>query len=534
MLKVLLVDDELYNRKGLAVLVDWEKEGFSIAGEASDGAQALEAVRNEHFDLVLTDIKMPVMDGFQLLEAIRELEDGKNTHFVIVSGFDDFENAKKAMQYGCVDFLSKPVNREELVGVLRAVARECEKQKRDENEQRVRDRMILERHLSSLIAGKFDEVNLNYVREHMELTGKLRYINIELDLADTDSVPSDETQRRSMQRELYNIISGFMGERSEHVIFDVSKAAGCYDVGMLYTERLASELGLSEREYIEKLVEYLKESFDCRLLIQIGSEVRSIEKISESYRSATVAKLITTFDGVAAEESRELPDEASDEEQRKVMDALIAAMEQHDTAAIDSGVDELYGLFTRPDMDYRTISQTINYMMLRLMHEGIAHNPGINQEDVMQYLASNAFDSEISRGSKSHFASFCREYSEYLSQLTTETQNLSQSGGILVQVEQEIAEHYMENISLKSMSEKYFINSAYLGQLFRKKFGKTFKEYLNEYRIKKAAELLATTNMRVYQVSEAVGYQSLDYFISKFVQIEGHTPSQYRKKYGRE
>ena len=77
-------------------------------------------------------------------------------------------------------------------------------------------------------------------------------------------------------------------------------------------------------------------------------------------------------------------------------------------------------------------------------------------------------------------------------------------------------------------------NALYSADYFRKKFGKTFKEYLNEYRIKKAAELLATTNMRVYQVSEAVGYQSLDYFISKFVQIEGHTPSQYRKKYGRE
>ena len=106
------------------------------------------------------------------------------------------------------------------------------------------------------------------------------------------------------------------------------------------------------------------------------------------------------------------------------------------------------------------------------------------------------------------------------------------SGGssVLAQVEKEINENYMNNISLKSLSEKLFINSAYLGQLFRKKYGKTFKEYLNEVRIEKAAELLRTTNLRVYQISEMVGYQSLDYFINKFVQIKKHTPTQYRKK----
>ena len=112
MLKVLLVDDEPYIRKGLAIIVDWEREGFCIAGEASDGDQAIALMRQKHFDLVLTDLNMPGMGGFGLLEAARA--EGIDAHFVIVSGYNDFGNAKRAMQLGCVDFLSKPVNSAEL------------------------------------------------------------------------------------------------------------------------------------------------------------------------------------------------------------------------------------------------------------------------------------------------------------------------------------------------------------------------------------------------------------------------------------
>ena len=89
----------------------------------------------------------------------------------------------------------------------------------------------------------------------------------------------------------------------------------------------------------------------------------------------------------------------------------------------------------------------------------------------------------------------------------------------------------MQNISLKSLSEKYFINSAYLGQLFKKQFGSSFKDYLNSERINVAANLLLSTDKRVYEISEAVGYQSLDYFILKFVSAMGHTPTQYRKRF---
>ena len=144
----------------------------------------------------------------------------------------------------------------------------------------------------------------------------------------------------------------------------------------------------------------------------------------------------------------------------------------------------------------------------------------------MQYISSVSFEQIISRGSAKHLESFSLEFSKYLNQLR---QNSFQ--GILNQIDKEISEHYMEKLSLKYLSEKYYINSAYLGQIFKKQYNVSFKDYLNAYRIEKAAELLKRSDDKIYKIAEKVGYNNTDYFINKFVQIKEKTPLQYRKQF---
>lgn len=119
--------------------------------------------------------------------------------------------------------------------------------------------------------------------------------------------------------------------------------------------------------------------------------------------------------------------------------------------------------------------------------------------------------------------------SSYLSALETKA-NESGDGDVelLSRIEDEIQQNYRENLSLKELSDKYFINSAYLGQLFKKKYGVYFKDYLNCIRIEKAKELLLSSNEKVYKISELVGYNNVDYFINKFTKVVGTTPSKYR------
>lgn len=180
LLKVLLVDDEPFILQGLKILIDWEQEGFEVVKTAANGEEALEYLRGEQVDLIIADIKMPVVTGLELLEKIRG-EKISDAHFVILSGYADFEYARKAIRYDCTDYILKPVDREELLKVLNKVQvlRRADNQKKQSS--REMEQAYLSRHLIALIQGKFDSVNLEYVKSHMDGASGIRYVEIQMD-----------------------------------------------------------------------------------------------------------------------------------------------------------------------------------------------------------------------------------------------------------------------------------------------------------------------------------------------------------------
>lgn len=532
MLNALIVDDEPFIRQGLAVLIDWEAEGFCIAGEASNGEEAISLLKKGEYDLVIADIRMPVMGGIELLRQTRE-NGLSNARFVILSGHYEFEYAKEAIRFSCTDYILKPIKKEELLSLLRKVSADCEKSREAEKKEEFRDRVVLERHLSSIILGKYDNINLDYAQAHIGMSGCFRYVNVQLDMTDDRVRNADERTRRSMQRRLYDHLRRVMGTNSRHIVFDVNKHEDCFDVGFVFADYLAKEQSMSEREYLEWFAEKAS-SLEYGITVQAGCQVSSLDKLSDSFRSATIAKLMHNFsDGGLFLSDKQPPIEKHETdigygEQKRSMDELISSVERGDKQGIERSVKDLYRLISESNMDYKSIELNMNYIMFGLLHLAAARDPNINQEEIVSYLIDNTFDKSLSRGSQRHFLNFCLQYAEYLEQLNTPA-----SSNVITKVEQEIREFYMQNISLRSLSEKYYINSAYLGQLFKKHYGSTFKDYLNAQRINMAAEMLLSTRKRVYEISEAVGYQSLDYFIAKFVAAKGHTPTQYRKRYAR-
>lgn len=145
MLRVLLVDDEPFILQGIKMLIDWEQEGFEIAGMAANGKEAIAFLEQEEVDLIIADIRMPEMTGLELLETIKR-EKLSNAYFVILSGYADFEYARRAMQNECTEYLLKPIDREMLLKLLekvytmRSQDRELDK-KRKEQEKAYFSRM---------------------------------------------------------------------------------------------------------------------------------------------------------------------------------------------------------------------------------------------------------------------------------------------------------------------------------------------------------------------------------------------------------
>ena len=167
MLKVLLVDDEPFILQGIKVIIDWEKEGFEIAATAENGLEALEYLKKEKVDLIIADIRMPGMTGLELLEQIRR-EEISDAYFVILSGYAEFDYARRAMQNKCTEYLLKPVDRETLLKLLHKVRALSDRERQESKAHEEMEHAYFSRHLISLIHGKYDDVNLNYVKKHNE------------------------------------------------------------------------------------------------------------------------------------------------------------------------------------------------------------------------------------------------------------------------------------------------------------------------------------------------------------------------------
>lgn len=491
MLRVLLVDDEPFILQGIKMLIDWEQEGFEIAGMAANGKEAIAFLEQEEVDLIIADIRMPEMTGLELLETIKR-EKLSNAYFVILSGYADFEYARRAMQNECTEYLLKPIDREMLLKLLEKVYTMRSQDRELDKKRKEQEKAYFSRNVIALIHGKYDDFNLEYVKQHMKNIEGVRYVEIQKAQSE-EMDESIEKDMRNFQRELYQCCIEFLKEDANHCVFDVSANEKIYDIGLIFADGMAQKLGLDERAYLEKFYQYLVNNMKQPLIMLVGKKVSDINSISKSYGNTC---MLRSFQGFRAQKSIYFYEDEVQVSCNKIvlckesLDRLIGTIEQNNYIEIKKAIELFY--------------QEMG-------------NMGMNSE--------TSFESGIMRGSKAHLASFACEYAEYLFQLR---KNVSR--GVLGMVEKEIRESFASNLTLKGLSEKYYVNSAYLGQLFRKKYGQSFKDYLNNYRIEQASNQLIHTDKKIIQIAEEVGYHDLDYFVNRFIQVKGCTPARFRKQ----
>lgn len=529
MLRVLLVDDEPFVVQGLRVFVDWNAEGFEIAATAGDGEEALEYLREHEVDLIIADIKMPGMSGLELLEKIRSEDLSGGAYFIILSGYGDFAYAQQAIRNKCMDYLLKPVEKEELLRILRKVAKVSQFERESARKRQRLEHEFLARNVISLLRGKYDDVNLEYVKSHMQLSEGVRYIYLEP--CESGMEEQEDGEYRQLQRKLYNACLAYLEEEGAHCIFDVSWEEYHYDIGLLYCDYMAAVRGMSEKEYLLDLQKSLEVAIRHPVKLLAGKKVPDISSVAQSYGTVCVLNSLEVF---RARKNMYFYEEEVQMHSggivlcKQSLDALILAIEQNDKIQIRKRVERLYEEMRQMGLAGDTVNLNINYFLFQLIHLATEQDDCVNQEEILHFIGESTFEEGIVRGSSTHLVHFAIEYAEYLTQLR---KNISR-GSVLADVEREIRENYAANLTLRELSQKYYVNSAYLGQLFRKKYGQSFKDYLNNYRMEQAALRLLRTNDKIYQIAQDVGYKDCDYFINRFIAAKGCTPAKFRRQGG--
>lgn len=528
MIRVMIVDDEPFIRKGLQILINWEQQGYQICGEASNGMEAIELLKEKDFDLIITDIKMPKLDGINLIGYVKE-NITKDIGFIILSGFYEYDYAKKAIRYGVEDYLLKPVQKEELIHLLLEYRERYLKKLEEQKHRELTEKIVFDNYVARLLTGLQIPEELEYIRQSLLDDTEVRYIGLEYEQSDEAYHRLSDEEKLKMQTQLYEAMKNHMGEQWYHVFLGADGNSTDYLVGFLYVKKLADREAISEREYIHKLHEAINRVLSRKTILFIGQKVPDITVLSDSYKSAMIARNFQHFsnenDITFYDELRIKDDSEKQFLYIDVMDELIRAIEENNEESIMKKTDAVYRHFKDWVADSNIIKINLDYLLYNLIDLIKKLEPDFDPEKIYRMISLGGKEQGAVRGSVQHIRAFSMEFAQYINQLRQ-----NNFGGVLTEIDREIAENYAEGLNLKSLGEKYYINSAYLGQIFKKKYGVSFKDYLNSFRIERAAELLLRSDKKVYLIAEEVGFNNTDYFISKFVQLKGVTPLQYRKQ----
>lgn len=525
MLKVMLVDDEPFILQGLEVLIDWEAEGFSLVKLAENGQEALDFLRENPVDLIFADIKMPVMDGLTLLKTVRG-EAISDAIFVFLSGYNEFLYAQTALRYGCMDYILKPVQKETMLELLAKVR----KQKASSTSDRIMRQELqenrIERLLVSVLQGKDEQKDLKEIAAWLQVTGPVRYVHIGIDIVRAEDELADEELRERRQNVLESCRK-FLGEYGKRCFRDMIGYERDYEVALIYDGSLAVAAGQLEQVFFQQLHREIQKKLDLPVYLLVGKQVEDLSRLGHSYSTAC---MLRSFIGFREEKGIYFYEEEIQAERsvtvlcKKNLDQLVEAVKNNQRVKINRSLDALYDELELSGMETHVVNMNINYLLFQLINLAVDLDETVNQEEIMQRISESVFENQADRGSRRAVRRFVCEYAEYLNQLRKHA-----AGGVLREVEREIRENYAENLTLKSLSQKYYINSSYLGQMFRKQYGQSFRDYLSAYRISKAEYLLLHTDKKIAAIAEEVGYRDLDYFINRFIALKGVTPARFRR-----
>ncbi|WP_086315311.1 two-component system, response regulator YesN [Enterococcus sp. 7F3_DIV0205] len=484
---VLLVDDEYMIVNGLKKIISWEAEGFSIKGTARNAKEALTMMETEAIDLVITDITMPEMTGLEFIEAAQK--EAREFEFMILSGYQKFDFLKGGLQLGAINYLMKPVDKVELLKSVKKARKRLD----ERNQQETRNGLYSEILLSQWVNGEIDKDSyeeldrLVNTTEKSEWTVLLIEVNREKKINVIDWL---ENQQQSL------LFTRNLGDKS--LIVHIFKG-GKYQLNQLL---IANPLQANE---------------DDSWLISVGETVSDWEDVPDSYEKAN--QTLQRYKFYEASGSNVLYSVFSDDFDLSAdIINFNKTLMVGDFTTIETTIAEIFAktqkIGARPE-DVRHIT----FMLFMDIYRRFNH---LDEGEYQQVLDDI---NHSSNADKLHDI-----LSTTVTQITREKIAYDYSENVQKVIDK-IRSDYTSELTLKCVAQSLHLNVMYLGQLFKKETKKSFSQYLNQYRMKKAQNLLLYTDDNVNEIADKIGFNNSTYFSQIFKKMNDLTPKEFREKY---
>lgn len=502
MYKVMLAEDEDWILKGLCGFLDWEALGFKIVHTAHNGQEALDRWDEEPVDLIVTDVNMPVMNGLTLLQRVREKND--RVRFLILTGHDEFEYARTAMRLGVDEYILKPIDEEELINAVRK-AGERLAELAGERFGHMAEQVSLQRFLEGKDGAELHETLLRPAAALLQ-EGPAACVLMSLDM---DSLPAAAVAKA---------LKAIGADREELAVYPLGEDSLVFF--LLLGEE--GEEGIVEKTAL--LQEELEERFGLLSFAAVSGSFTTLSEVPERYEAARRLqryRLVEGFGSVVDEKQmmkRRGGDRVLDENMlsRLILQKdKIGASRYLDSLFInnvhgDTSADEICRLAVKTAMLLQEIKREYQLTGNRELSELSEMIGGICRAGSLAALK----------------AVLVREILGLIDTLNTEE---SQYTPVIRQILSDVDKDYKGDMNLKTLAHKYRMNTSYLGQVFQKEVGFTFSRYLSNKKNSRAKELILTTNRKITEIAEEVGYPDTSYFYRKFKQTYGVSPAALRE-----
>lgn len=543
MLKIFLAEDEVVVRETIKRMIPWEELGFELVGEAADGEMALPLLIRQQPDLLITDIKMPFMDGLTLARLAKKEIPGLKV--VILSGYDDFNYAKQAIGIGVEDYLLKPITKNALIERLSEIRSryEHEKTQKEYYEKFQREMQAYEKNSSrdffeALVGGSMDMMEVYKRAEKLGLDIVAEAYNVLIFTMNCDEDFSGQRDEySSWEAESLELLENFFAGHSSAMLFRSNIFS--YDV-LLKGQRETIEE--NTRACVDEIRKILSRQDGRReWFLAVGQSVERLSQIQKSYHTASRAfsqrylydENILYYDEM---ETMEHPGGQAETEdnaylQKVDVNALNPAILQK---FLSNGLQEETENFVK-DYFYAIGQEPMeslvfrNYVILNVRFSVISFIKGLGCDtNEMESADTEEVLAESGKNMESAIAYAKKMISQAIEIRDQNSGNKNRS--ILKTAVDFIDSHYMdEEISLNTVANVANVSSNHFSALFSQNMGQTFIEYLTTLRMNKAKELLRCTGMRSSEIAGEIGYKDAHYFSYLFKKTQGMTPSDYRK-----
>jgi len=519
-INVIIAEDEDIIRNGLANSIPWDDLGYRVVGVASNGKEALACYQSTRADLIITDIKMPYLDGLEFLEKL--VESGSTAKVIIISGYDEFNYAQKALKLGAYDYILKPIKFDQFISMLSRLYNEL-------NEMKNTSLLIDAAKKADTNKQLLDALCESNVAIHQEFTSQLigtscfSVVLLQLESFDIITSSFDYLQLRELDSEFENNFTKRLG--SEGFTF-VKRRLGELIIIITAEDRLAIEHKIKTVESF--VLNTNEESYSLSASFSLIKE--SYEKLHEAYSEAIT---VNEYRFVLSSNKILHYKHLSTDTQMK--DSFIDIDDSSLTLLIQSNnhddINKWFALILEQIKNNNIKSYFQTVLVISNVYYHLMRVLANNDNEIIRiYLASsNAYAKIIKQTTLDEMIKKLTEIVIEIADLIANDARNKYSDSFS-KAKKYVSEHFADaNLTLEMAADYAGMGACYLSSMFKQKTDKTFIEFLTHLRMKKALDLLLNSELLVYEISEKIGYQNPTYFSTVFKRYYGKSPKDFRE-----